>query len=143
MAEDNDQEEERRAGPPSEERVRLEPVLFADLVQRLENENRLVEAVTDDGSLPKAERKRAQLDAAADLSTDAKWIRIADKICNARDVGFAPAAGWPLDRRRAYLDWTEQVVDRCRGHLYPLERRYDDVLAESRAQLAAEEQGGA
>ena len=36
-------EEERRAGPPSEERVRLELVLFADLIQRLEKENRLTE----------------------------------------------------------------------------------------------------
>jgi hypothetical protein len=37
--------EERQAGPPSEERVRLELVLFADLIQRLENENRLTEAL--------------------------------------------------------------------------------------------------
>lgn len=32
-------------GPPSEERVRLELVLFADLVQRLEREGRLTEAL--------------------------------------------------------------------------------------------------
>ena len=104
---------------------------------------RLVEAVTDDHSLPKQQRKDQQLAKARDLETEAKLIRVADKICNVRDVGFAPAAGWSLDRRREYLDWTERVVDRCRGHLLPLERRYDDVLAESRAQLAAEEQGGA
>ena len=36
---------ERRPGPPSEERVRLELVLFADLVLRLEKENRLAEAL--------------------------------------------------------------------------------------------------
>ena len=45
MTEHNDHEEERRAGPPSEERVRLELVLFANLIQRLENENRLAEAL--------------------------------------------------------------------------------------------------
>jgi hypothetical protein len=45
MTEQHDNEEERRAGPPSEERVRLELVLFADLIQRLENENRLAEAL--------------------------------------------------------------------------------------------------
>ena len=45
MTERHENEEERRAGPPSEERVRLELVLFADLIQRLENENRLAEAL--------------------------------------------------------------------------------------------------
>lgn len=37
--------EQREAGPPSEEQVRLELVLFADLVQRLESENRLADAL--------------------------------------------------------------------------------------------------
>ncbi len=45
MDEAREQGEERQAGPPSEERVRLELVLFSDLLQRLENENRLTEAL--------------------------------------------------------------------------------------------------
>ena len=45
MDDENNREEERRAGPPSEDRVRLELVLFADLIQRLEKENRLTEAL--------------------------------------------------------------------------------------------------
>jgi hypothetical protein len=45
MTERHENEEERHAGPPSEERVRLELVLFADLIQRLETENRLAEAL--------------------------------------------------------------------------------------------------
>lgn len=104
---------------------------------------RLVEAVTDDHALPKQQRKDQQLEKASDLEPDAKLIRIADKICNVRDVGFAPAAGWSLDRRREYLDWTEQVVDRCRGQLLPLETRYDEALAKSRVQLEVEERRGA
>jgi guanosine-3',5'-bis(diphosphate) 3'-pyrophosphohydrolase len=104
---------------------------------------RLVEALTDDGSLPSRERKQAQLENALYMETDAKWIRIADKICNARDVGFAPARGWSLERRHEYLDWTEQVVRRCSGQLLPLEQRYGKVLKEVRAQLDAEEEDGA
>jgi hypothetical protein len=38
-------EKERRGGPPSEDRVRLELVLFAELVLRLERENRLAGAL--------------------------------------------------------------------------------------------------
>jgi hypothetical protein len=45
MDEANEQGRERSPGPPSEERVRLELVLFADLVLRLEKENRLTEAL--------------------------------------------------------------------------------------------------
>lgn len=103
---------------------------------------RLVEALTDDGSLPSRERKQEQLDNAFHMETDAKWIRIADKICNARDVGFAPAAGWSLERRHEYLDWTEQVVGRCSGQLLPLETRYKEVLKDTRAQLDREEEDG-
>ena len=41
MNEEHPHEDERSSGPPSEERVRLELVLFADLIQRLEREGRL------------------------------------------------------------------------------------------------------
>ncbi len=44
-ASSNNHEEEHRAGPPSEDRVRLELALFADLIQRLEQENGLTEAL--------------------------------------------------------------------------------------------------
>jgi hypothetical protein len=45
MDETNEPQEEQRPGPPSEDRVRLELVLFADLIQRLERESRLAEAL--------------------------------------------------------------------------------------------------
>lgn len=45
MDDPGEHEEQRRTGPPSEERVRLELVLFADLIRRLENENRLADAL--------------------------------------------------------------------------------------------------
>jgi hypothetical protein len=45
MNEPDDRQREPRGGPPSEDRVRLELVLFADLILRLEKENRLAEAL--------------------------------------------------------------------------------------------------
>lgn len=45
MHESDERDDERREGPPSEERVRLELVLFAELIQRLEREGRLAEAL--------------------------------------------------------------------------------------------------
>ncbi|MGB5527967.1 MAG: HD domain-containing protein [Gemmatimonadota bacterium] len=97
----------------------------------------LVDAVSDDQELRSRERKRLQVEHAPGLTPDAKLIKIADKICNTYDVAHAPAAGWSLERRRDYLDWSEQVVEGCRDVHPQLEARYDAVLADARARLGA------
>ena len=61
----------------------------------------VVEEVTDDSRLDKASRKQAQIDHAPQLSLSARAIKLADKICNLRDVVANPPAGWSLQRRRA------------------------------------------
>lgn len=95
----------------------------------------LVEEVTDDKRLPKAQRKRLQVDHAPNLSESAKQLKIADKICNARDVTGNPPMDWPHERRRQYFDWAEQVVAGCRGCNAGLERMFDEVLAQGRLGL--------
>ena len=96
---------------------------------------RVVEEVTDDKRLPKAERKRLQIEHAPHLSARAKQIKLADKISNVRGVTQAPPADWPLARRQEYLNWTEQVVAGCRGCNAALEDFYDRVLAEGQRVL--------
>lgn len=96
----------------------------------------LVLEITDDKSLPKEDRKRLQIEHAPSRSRKAKLIKQADMIANARDVTLAPPADWSLERRRAYLDWTERVVAGCRGGNPTLERDYDEVLSAGRAALA-------
>ena len=56
----------------------------------------IVAEVTDDTRLPKAERKRLQIEHAGALSTQAKLVKLADKICNLRDVAQRPPASWDL-----------------------------------------------
>src|SRR5438270_4697478 len=46
--------------------------------------------VTDDKLLPKKERKRLQIEHAPHLSRAAKLVKLADKICNLRDVADSP-----------------------------------------------------
>jgi GTP diphosphokinase / guanosine-3',5'-bis(diphosphate) 3'-diphosphatase len=87
----------------------------------------VVEEVTDDKNLLKAERKRLQIEHAAKLSRDAKLVKLADKICNVRDVAAQPPAKWDLTRRREYFDWAKEVVDRLRGTHPELERRFDEA----------------
>jgi guanosine-3',5'-bis(diphosphate) 3'-pyrophosphohydrolase len=72
----------------------------------------LVQEVTDDKRLPKAERKLLQVEHAAHLSPKARSVKLADKIANLRDVADGPPINWSLARRQEYFDWAKQVVDK-------------------------------
>ena len=89
----------------------------------------IVAEVTDDKSLLKSERKRLQIEDAAALSGAAKLVKLADKICNVRDVADQPPAKWDLARRREYFEWARAVVDRLRGTHPELEKRFDAAYA--------------
>jgi guanosine-3',5'-bis(diphosphate) 3'-pyrophosphohydrolase len=93
----------------------------------------LVQEVTDDKSLPKAERKRLQIVHAPDLSSRAKLLKLADKIANLMDLTPTVPASWPPQRKREYLDWAEQVAKSLRGINPALEELFDSTLAEKRA----------
>jgi guanosine-3',5'-bis(diphosphate) 3'-pyrophosphohydrolase len=97
----------------------------------------VVEEVTDDKELTKAERKRLQVEHAPSASRRAKELKLGDKICNIRDLVHAPPGDWTLDRKVEYLDWTEQVVAGCRGTSAALEELYDHELAQARAAMRA------
>src|ERR1700693_1810290 len=71
----------------------------------------VVMEVTDDKSLPKAERKRLQIEHAGHISERAKLVKIVDKIANLRDIAASPPKDWTLERRREYFDWAKRVVD--------------------------------
>jgi len=98
----------------------------------------LVQEVTDDKSLPKAERKRRQEEHAPQLSPSAKLIKLADKIANVRDVTDGPPSDWSVERRREYLDWAERVVAGCRGVNSALESRFDETLRRAREVISRE-----
>ncbi len=55
----------------------------------------------------------------------ARLVKLADKICNLRDVSDSPPQDWPLERRREYFDWARQVVDGLRGSHAQLEELFD------------------
>jgi len=95
----------------------------------------VVMEVTDDKTLPKRQQKEDQVRLASSLSHRARLIRIADKISNVHDVLHSPPADWPLEWRLGYIDWTERVVERCRGTLPELEALYDRLLHEARRTL--------
>ena len=99
--------------------------------------SKLVMEVTDDKDLPYTIRKELQVKTAPGLSHKAKLIKIADKICNIRDMINYPV-DWSPERKMSYLDWAMQVVAGCRGINENLENLFDKVLNDSRDQLKDE-----
>jgi guanosine-3',5'-bis(diphosphate) 3'-pyrophosphohydrolase len=95
----------------------------------------LVTEVTDDKSLPKAERKQLQIQHARHISMAAKQIKLADKSANIFDVAYAPAPDWSHQRREEYLDWANAVVAGLRGCNPALEKNFDQLLHEARKRL--------
>ena len=93
----------------------------------------IVAEVTDDKELPKAERKRLQIEHAPTISREAKLVKLADKIVNLRDVAEHPPAKWDLARRQEYFDWAKQVIDGLRGspgdEMRRLEAAFDAAYA--------------
>lgn len=87
----------------------------------------IVLEVTDDKSLAKDERKRLQVTHARSISRRAKLVKLADKICNVRDIADCPPANWSTERRREYISWATSVVDQLRGVHPELERLFDDA----------------
>ena len=89
----------------------------------------IVLEVTDDKSLPKEKRKQLQVEHARHASSKAKLVKLADKICNLRDILASPPADWSGERKRAYFEWAGQVVDGLRGTDPMLEGVFDSLLA--------------
>lgn len=97
--------------------------LFGDKVTAI------VLEVTDDKSLDKEVRKEEQVRHAPHISTEAKLVKLADKICNLRDILASPPADWSAERKQAYFEWAARVVAGLRGVHPGLEAVFDGLLA--------------
>jgi guanosine-3',5'-bis(diphosphate) 3'-pyrophosphohydrolase len=89
----------------------------------------VVAEVTDDKTLAKAVRKQLQIEHAPHASPRAKLVKLADKVCNLRDLAATPPADWSDERCQAYVDWAKQVVAGLRGSNAALEAAFDRAAA--------------
>ena len=87
----------------------------------------IVLEVTDDMTLTYDDRKRYQIKKAPALSHEAKKIKIADKIANIQDIITLPMT-WSNRRKRQYFEWSEKVIEGCRGINPKLDSAFDSVL---------------
>jgi GTP diphosphokinase / guanosine-3',5'-bis(diphosphate) 3'-diphosphatase len=103
---------------------------YEELQQRFGKEVAdVVLEVTDDKTLLKAERKERQVTHAPHLSQRARLVKLADKICNLRDIASNPPANWPLERKQEYYEWAKRVIDGLRGAHPGMERVFDREYA--------------
>lgn len=103
---------------------KLSAIILADF-----GENVLlpVMEVSDNKNLPIDERKELQVKMIANACNRARKIRIADKICNVRDLWEYPPKGWGIDRKIAYIKWSQRVVEQAQGVNASLEEAFVDV----------------
>jgi len=91
----------------------------------------LVGEMTDDKSLPKAARKRLQIEHAHAMTKKAALVKLADKICNVRDVAANPPAQWSEERRQEYFEWAKAVVEGLKEPHPKLRKLFDKAYAAS------------
>jgi len=91
----------------------------------------IVLEVSDDKELPYQKRKELQITNTPGLSSEAKKIKIADKICNIKDMIADPPPVWSRERKITYLDWSQKVIQGARGVNSELEAYFDQIVAES------------
>ena len=101
---------------------------FDELAARFGDEiAAMVREVTDDKAHPKERRKQLQIEHAPHLSHGARLVKLADKICNLRDVADDPPAHWSRERRLEYFDWAKRVINGLRGANPKLEALFGEV----------------
>lgn len=92
----------------------------------------IVLEVPVDKSLPKPERRKAQVERARRMSNAAKQIKVADKISNIGDIDIDGPMSWSTKEKVEYLNFSEQVVLSCNGCNQNLESRFASILDEKR-----------
>lgn len=97
----------------------------------------LVSEVTDDKTLPKAERKRLQVETAPKKSARARMIKLADKTSNLHSMIASPPKDWSLERRRDYIDWAAKVAKGCAGVNAYLEEEFERARRKAKAAVTA------
>lgn len=97
----------------------------------------IVMEVTDDKSLSKQRRKELQVEQAPHKSRRAVLVKLADKICNLRDIANAPPAEWTVVRRQEYFDWAKRVVDALPEVSSPLLAAFAQAYAQRPVEITA------
>jgi guanosine-3',5'-bis(diphosphate) 3'-pyrophosphohydrolase len=93
----------------------------------------LVEALSDDKSLPRPRRRQITLEELPEMDALAKVIKLADLSSN---IKLLPPT-WSEDRKLEYLEWSERAATLCASECAPLANLYWQRAGATRAALEA------
>ena len=97
----------------------------------------LVEALSDDKSLPRRRRREITLEELPEMESLAKVIKLADLSSN---IKLLPPT-WSDERKLEYLEWSERAATLCSPECKPLAELYWQRAGATRAALEASRRG--
>ena len=90
---------------------------------------KIVAEVSDDKSLSKADRKRAQLEHVADKSDEAKLVKAADMWHNLTTLINDAPADWTVERVQGYFIWKKMIyLKGIKGLNYRIDTIMDELF---------------
>lgn len=87
---------------------------------------RIVKELTIDPNLPKDNARALQLKTSNQLSSEAKLIRLCDKISNIKMIAESKNIDWTYEEKYDYFTWAEGVVTKLKGTNESLECYFFD-----------------
>jgi len=90
----------------------------------------LVQELTEDNNLAEPERMQALVVRAPQLSSRAKQIIVAEKICKLQTITPVEPADWSFEQKTGFMTWLSQVVAGCRGANPNLDHYFDELFQE-------------
>lgn len=92
-----------------------------------------VQELSNDPDLSRDENKQRQVDHAPEMSLDAQLVKLADRLCNIRDLRCPPLA-WSRAQVLDYLGWGEKLLKALKGTHSELEKLLVDEIASQQGQ---------
>jgi guanosine-3',5'-bis(diphosphate) 3'-pyrophosphohydrolase len=90
----------------------------------------LVQELAVNRDLSELERLQSFVDRAPELSTAAKQIVLAEKICRLQEISETEPRDWSFEQKSGYMTWLARVVAGCRGANPHLEEYFNDLFQE-------------
>jgi len=92
-----------------------------------------IAALTSELTVPetgiKAIDKAKEISDATNLSSKARLVRTADKICNLADILVDTPIGWSDERRDRYIIWAQEVIKQANSNNVFLQNRLSNLVS--------------
>lgn len=93
-----------------------------------ENIAKIVMECSDDKKLDKITRKQLQIVHAGEISSEARMVKLADKLSNCHNMINNPPCQWSKAEIYGYIYWSYAVCQKLKGINIKLDNKLDDMF---------------